>query len=90
MMYVVYIMNRKQIYVTPDQETKLKELAEREETTVSALIRDALDKFLLEQLTPDIPIEEHPIWSIVGIIDDDKAPIDGSANYKRDLYGRKR
>ncbi len=83
-------MNRKQIYIEPRQEEKLQDLAKRKSTTVSALIRRAIDEYLREQRTPDIPIEEHPIWSIVGIVDGPGAPTDGSSTYKRDLYDRPR
>ena len=87
--YGVCIMNRKQIYLEPEQEQKLKRIAEREETTVSAVIRDALDRYLATELTPDVPPEKHPLWALVGIIDDDDAPTNGSVDYKVELYGPK-
>jgi hypothetical protein len=81
-------MERKQIYLDAGQEEALKQLAERERTSVSALIRSAVDEYLEEHLTPEVAPEDHPLWSIIGIIDDEDAPTDGSSTYKRDLYGR--
>jgi hypothetical protein len=88
MVYGVYTMDRKQIYIAEEQEVRLKQIAEREHTTVSALIRDAVNVYLETRGAPDVAMEEHPLWSIVGLIDDDGAPTDGSMNYKRELYGR--
>lgn len=45
-------MVRKQVYLQPQQETKLKELAERQHTTEAELIREAVDAYLN---TPSIP-----------------------------------
>jgi hypothetical protein len=79
------LMERKQIYIAREQERGLQAIAARENTSVSAIIREAIDAYLEENLTPDIPIEEHPIWQIVGIGKSDLT--EGSVSYKRDLYG---
>jgi hypothetical protein len=82
-------MERKQIYLDAGQEEALKQLAERERTSVSALIRSAVDEYLEEHLTPEVAPEDHPIWSIIGIAGGPDMPTDGAENHDRALYDRK-
>ena len=91
MVYGVYTMKRKQIYIAPEQEEQLQRLAESRHVAVSSLIREAVAEYLVEQETPrpERP-EDHPLWGIVGIIDDPDAPTDGSINHDAVLYGRER
>ena len=89
MVYGVYTMERKQIYLAGEQEEQLKKLAKEEHTTVSAIIRDAVAVYLVERLTPEVQTpEEHPLWALVGIASGDDMPADGSVNHDRDLYVR--
>jgi hypothetical protein len=45
-------MNRTQIYLSEPQQRALSALAKQRRTTASALIRDAIDGYLVAQLTP--------------------------------------
>lgn len=88
MVYGVYTMKRKQIYVDPQHEEQLKQLAYRRNVPVSHLIREAIAEYLVEQETPHLArLEDHPLWNIVGIVDDPDGPTDGSINLKHYLYG---
>jgi hypothetical protein len=89
MVYGVYTMKRKQIYVDPDHEAQLQQLALSRKVPVSHLIREAIAEYLVEQQEPpalERP-EDHPLWGIVGIVDDPDAPTDGSINLDHYLYG---
>lgn len=48
----MYIVNRTQIYLNEHQHDALARLAHAQNTTSSALIRDAIDAYLASQLTP--------------------------------------
>jgi hypothetical protein len=80
-------MKRKQIYIETKQQAQLKELATREHMTESEIIRRALDEYLLERMTPDLRPEDHPVWSIIGIVSGDDIPVDGAENHDRYIYG---
>jgi hypothetical protein len=83
-------MKRKQIYIAPGQEEELQELAEHRKVPVSHLIREAIAQYLVDQQPPKLErAEDHPLWGIVGLVNDPNAPTDGSVNYKRDLYGHR-
>lgn len=91
MVYGVYAMEhnmeRKQIYIAPEQEAQLKYLAKEKHTSVSALIREAVAVYLVERLTPEVDhAEQHPLWGIVGIAGDASLPTDGSVAHDSDLY----
>jgi predicted hydrolase (HD superfamily) len=86
--YGVYTMKRKQIYIAPDQEEQLKLLAEQRSLPVSHLIREALAVYIAEQEAPRLGRpEDNPLWGIVGLVDDPDAPIDASTNLDHYLYG---
>lgn len=88
MVYGVYTMKRKQIYVDPEQEKRLQELAYSRKLPVSQLIREAIAEYLVERETPALERpEDHPLWGIVGIFDDPDAPSDGAINHDYYLYG---
>jgi hypothetical protein len=89
MVYGVYTMKRKQIYVDPRQDEQLQQLAHSRKVPVSHLIREAIAEYLVEQQAPPIleRPEDHPLWGIVGILDDPDAPTDGSINHDHYLYG---
>ncbi len=82
-------MERTQIYLGTKQKEQLEQLAERDQTTVSALVRAAIDSFLVENLTPDLRPEDHPVWSIVGIVTGEDIPEDGAEEHDRYIYGDK-
>ena len=85
-------MKRKQIYVDPAHEAELQRLAQDRKVPVSHLIREAIAEYLVEQNA--LPVlerpEDHPLWAIVGIVDDAEAPTDGSINHDHYLYGAPR
>jgi hypothetical protein len=81
-------MKRKQIYIAPEQEERLQRLAQERRVPVSALIREAVAEYLVEQETPNFERpEDNPLWGIVGIVDDPDAPTDASTNLDHYLYG---
>jgi hypothetical protein len=80
-------MERKQIYLATEQEERLRQMAEQEHTTVSALIRNAIDVYLLEHQTPAVRPEDHPIWSIIGIVSGPDIPRDGAEEHDKYIYG---
>ena len=91
MMYGVYTMKRKQIYIAPEQEEQLQRLAEHRKVNVSSLIREAVAVYLVDQDTPELGrAEDHPLWGILGIADSPGLPEDGSLNHDAALYGRPR
>lgn len=53
-----------QIYVRSEQHQMLRVLAARRDVSVSHLIREGIDRLLTE-----IPVEEDPLWDIVGMIE---------------------
>ena len=82
-------MKRKQIYIDPEQEAQLKQLSYRLKVPVSHLIREAVTAYLVDHSAPPVieRPEDHPLWGIVGILDDPDAPTDGSINHDYYLYG---
>jgi hypothetical protein len=83
-------MKRKQIYVDPQHEEQLKKLAYSRKVPVSLLIREAVAEYLVGQ-DEARPVfarpEDHPLWAIVGILDDPDVPTDASINHDHYLYG---
>lgn len=55
-------MKRLQIMIDEDLDAELGRRASRERTSKAALIRT----YVRERLTPLPPIEEDPLWSMVG------------------------
>ena len=49
----MYIRHRTQIYVSSEQRRALARLAEDRGVTASAVIREAIDAYLVEQLSPE-------------------------------------
>jgi hypothetical protein len=65
-------MKRLQIMIEEDLDWELERLASEESTSKAALIR----RFVRERIKPLPPIEEDPIWEIVGVDDYDPEPVD--------------
>jgi hypothetical protein len=68
-------MKRLQIMIDEDLGDALEREARREGTSKAALIR----RYVRKQLRPLPPIEEDPLWELVGFVDgapDDSASID--------------
>lgn len=49
----IYIMHRTQIYASNEQRTALARLAQGRGVTASAVIREAIDAYLVAQLSPE-------------------------------------
>jgi hypothetical protein len=78
----------------PEQHDQLQVLAEAEGTSVSDLVRKAIDRFLRQR--QPLPVTEDPVWDIVGIgegekelIDDIPVSEDPDLYYLADLMARK-
>lgn len=81
-------MKRKQIYIDEAQERAIKAIAERRSVPEALVIREALAEYVTDHEMPVIERpEDHPLWGIVGIVDDPDAPIDGSENHDLYIYG---
>jgi hypothetical protein len=63
-------MKRLQIMIEPELDDALSREARRERTSKGALIR----RYVRERLKPLPPIEEDPIWEMVGM--SDAEPVD--------------
>jgi predicted DNA-binding protein len=85
------MMKRKQIYIEKEQDERLKRAAAERNVSEAKIIREAIDRYLVRLSPPPLKsMEDHPLWKIVGIIDDPEAPTDGSENYDIHLYGPRR
>jgi hypothetical protein len=58
---------------------------------VSLVIRDAIAQYLVSLDEPMLDsAEEHPLWGIVGLVQDERAPSDGAASHDEVLYKHRR
>jgi hypothetical protein len=65
------MMKRRQIYLDQEQTRELDRLAKRDRTTVSQVIRQAIDAYVAKDDPPPLErIEDHPMWRFVGSLDD--------------------
>ena len=62
-------MKRLQIMIDEDLDAELERRASREHTSKAALIR----MFVRERLRPLPPLEEDPLWEMVGTVDAEPA-----------------
>lgn len=53
-----------QVYLRPEQIESLRSVAERRKVSLAELIRQGVDRVLA-----DIPVEEDPLWDIIGTFD---------------------
>lgn len=53
-----------QVYLRPEQLAALRALAERRGVSLAELVRQGVDRLLA-----DLPVEEDPLWDIVGLFD---------------------
>ena len=75
-------MKRLQIMIDEDLDAALERQARRESVSKAALIR----RYVRERLTPLPPLEEDPLWQLVGMADGE--PHD-SATVDDVVYGPK-
>jgi hypothetical protein len=66
------IVKRLQIMIDEDLDRILEHLAVREHTSKAALIR----RFVRERVASTPPIEQDPIFRMIGVDDVEPAPID--------------
>jgi predicted DNA-binding protein len=88
------VKRRTQLMLEPEQHDRLQTLAEVEGTSVSNLVREAINRFLRQR--QPLPITEDPIWEIIGIgagekelIDNIPVSEDPGLYYLADLMARK-
>jgi hypothetical protein len=88
------VKRRTQLMLEPEQHDQLQALAEVEGTSVSNLVRKAINRFLRQR--QPVPVTEDPIWEIIGIgegeqelIDDIPVSEDPELYYLADLMARK-
>jgi hypothetical protein len=67
-----YRMKRLQILIEPELDAALQREAAREGVSKAALIR----RYVRERLRPLPPIEEDPLWGMVGAYKGESAPVD--------------
>jgi len=85
------MMKRKQIYIEKEQDERLKRAAAERKVSEAEIIREAIDRYLGKKTPPPLKsMEDHPLWKIVGIIDDPEGPTDGSVNHDFYIYGAPR
>jgi len=72
-------MKRLQILIEPELDEALARQARREKTSKGALVR----RYVREQLRPLPPIQDDPIWEMVGAAGDAE-PVDDIDDF---LYG---
>lgn len=78
-------MVRKQVYLTPEQNERLRRAAARERRTEAEVLRDALDRHLGASVPASAKLADDTLWGIVGIGSSD----DGDLSERVDevLYG---
>jgi hypothetical protein len=75
-------MKRLQIMIEEDVDAALEAQAREEKTSKAALIR----RFVRERLRPLPPLEEDPLWELVGM---DEGSPDDSMSVDNVVYGPK-
>lgn len=82
-------MVRKQVYLTAEQNDRLRSAAARQRRTEAEILREALDQHLGQPGRSSPPVDEDPLWDIVGIAssDDGGAGSDLSERVDDVLYG---
>jgi len=58
-------MVRKQVYLTAEQDTRLRKVAKQQQRSEAEVLRDALDRFL-PNASPDEPTDRDALFRLVG------------------------
>jgi hypothetical protein len=92
MMYIHHMgrLVRKQVYITVEQEQRLKQIAAREKRSEAEVIRAALDNRLGPGRGPHQSLDRDPLWTIVGLGKASAGPGDVSEHVDEHLYGARR
>lgn len=80
---MVMAMKRLQIMIEPELDDALERQAAKEKVSKAELVR----RYVRQELKPLPPIEEDPIWGIVGMVEGDP---DDSLSIDDVVYGPKR
>ncbi len=59
-------MVRRQLYLTRELNQKLKELSKNTNLTESEILREALGSYLAQEDRKRIPLEENPLYRMIG------------------------
>lgn len=68
-----------QVYLRPDQDSALRHLAKTQNVAIAELVRRSVD-----QMIAALPVEQDPLWGIVGL--GDGGPPDIAENHDKYLY----
>lgn len=80
-------MERKQIYLDPGSNERLKKLAKERGVSEASLIREAIDAYLAKAgESAAKPAEEDPLFRLVGLFGGE-LPADAAVKHDRYLYG---
>ena len=79
---------RKQLYITEEQERRLKLAAQREQRAEAEILRSALDRVLLPKQAARRRGRHDPLWDIVGLGRTKTGNV--ARNLDRYLYGLSR
>lgn len=68
-MYIHHMaqMVRKQLYLSAEQNQRLRRAAARLRRTEADLVREALDRHLGAPAADELHIDDDPLWDIVGL-----------------------
>ena len=89
-MYIHHMarMVRKQVYLSPEQNERLRRIAARQRRTEADVLREALDAQLEEHPPSKARVDRDALWSIVGVGTSKKGDL--SQQTDAFLYGSKR
>ena len=79
-------LKRKQIYVDPESDRKIKKLARLTGLPESEHIRRAIASYVLS--IPDTDAPDHPLLRMIGICDSPAGPKDAAIHHDNYLYGK--
>jgi len=86
MVYGVYTMKRKQVYLEEEQDRAIKRIAQERGVSGATILREALAEYLAGREPPELERpEDHPLWGIIGI--GNFGVTDASVNHDHYIYG---
>ena len=81
-------LKRKQIYLDPENDRRIKKLARATGLTEAEHIRRAIASYVAK--VPDLDDATHPLARMIGICDSPLGPKDTSVQHDKYLYGKRR
>lgn len=76
-------MKRKQLYLDEATDRALKRLVARTGRSEAAHVREALQRYIVEQRE----VTDDPLGRLIGLVDDPEGPTDVAENHDHYLYG---